>query len=103
MKKTLRYYIKSVYGKPTRYPVDPEIIESLRLFNGQKTLENKDIKAYVWLGYTVEVVEAPREICKSCLAAPINLGSCNCPERQPIFGASFEKRMKRNRPILFPM
>lgn len=64
MTMKLRFYIRNVWGKETRYPVDEEIKNALLAFNGQVTLTDADLRGFSYLGYEPEVVMDPAHLTK---------------------------------------
>lgn len=58
----IRYYVKHVYGVPTRYPADAMSTDLFRVFRpDRKTIQADDIKAGETLGLQFKEVIMPAE------------------------------------------
>lgn len=56
MNTVIEYRIKSVYGKDSRYIVDPVIAGAVKTLTGKMTLLDADMKALEVLGFTFKQV-----------------------------------------------
>lgn len=57
---TIPVYVRSVYGVPKVYAMDPEQASYLSALTGCKTLEHRHLCALEGLGYTIEQRPDPK-------------------------------------------
>jgi hypothetical protein len=56
----IQYYVKDVYGIPTRYIANDEAAKLVRQLTGKKTVSSNDLEALEKLGHEIIRVDAIR-------------------------------------------